>query len=99
MKKQLFELKMNEGIDVGDLINKFNKCVTQLLSVKIKINKKKKSNYYFIGISTKIIWGNNDYALNWEDNVDIGWEVDGSFRNWKYYSSQVVCLILGKLLW
>ena len=46
---------MNEGIDVGDLINKFNKCVTQLLSVKIKINKKKKSNYYFIGISTKIM--------------------------------------------
>ena len=39
LKKQLFELKMNEGIDVSDHITKFNKCVTQLLSVKIKINK------------------------------------------------------------
>ena len=39
MKKQLFELKMNEGIDVSDHITKIIKCVTQLLSVKIKINK------------------------------------------------------------
>ena len=30
---------MNEGIDVSDHITKFNKYVTQLLSVKIKINK------------------------------------------------------------
>ena len=39
LTKQLFELKMNEGIDVSDHITKFNKYVTQLLSVKIKINK------------------------------------------------------------
>ena len=40
LKKQLFELKMDEEMDIGDHINKFNKCVTQLLSVEVKIDKK-----------------------------------------------------------
>ena len=39
LKKQLFELKIDEEMDIGDHINKFNKCVTQLLSVEVKIDK------------------------------------------------------------
>ena len=38
LNKQLFELKMDERIDIRDQINKFNKCVTQLSSVKVKID-------------------------------------------------------------
>ena len=38
LKKQLFDLKMDEKMDVTDYINKFNKCLTQLLSVEVKID-------------------------------------------------------------
>lgn len=38
LKKELFELKMQEGSDVSSHMNKFNKCITQLLSVEIEID-------------------------------------------------------------
>ena len=38
LKKQLFELMMDEGMVVKDHINKFHKYVTQLLSVEVKID-------------------------------------------------------------
>ena len=37
LKKQLYGLKMSEGSDVGDHINQFNKCITQLLSLEVEI--------------------------------------------------------------
>ena len=43
LKKQLYKLKMNETSDVKDHINNFNKCITQLLSVEIKIDEEDKS--------------------------------------------------------
>ena len=38
LKRQLYELKMEEGSDVRSHINKFNKCINQLLSVEVKID-------------------------------------------------------------
>ena len=38
LKKQLLELKINKQIDVRDHINKFNKCIIQLLSIGIRID-------------------------------------------------------------
>ena len=38
LKKELFELKILEGSDVTGHIKKFNKCITQLLSVEIEID-------------------------------------------------------------
>ena len=43
MKKQLYELKMSEETDVRDHINNFNKCITQLLSVEVKIDEEDKA--------------------------------------------------------
>ena len=40
LKKQLYELKMSEGIDIRDHINQFNKCITQLLSLEVNIEDK-----------------------------------------------------------
>ena len=43
-------LKMNEGIDLH--INKFNKCITYLLSVKVNIDEE---------VETTILWKENVY--------------------------------------
>ena len=43
LKKQLYELKMSEERDVRDHINNFNKCITQLLSVEVKIDEEDKA--------------------------------------------------------
>lgn len=37
-EKQLYELKVDKETNVRDPINKFNKYITQLLRVEIKIN-------------------------------------------------------------
>ena len=37
LKKQLYGLKMSEGSNIRDHINKFNKCITQLLSLEVEI--------------------------------------------------------------
>ena len=39
LKKELFQLKMQASSDVTSHINKFNKCITQLLSVEIDFDK------------------------------------------------------------
>ena len=43
LKKQLYELNIIEGPNIGDHINKFNKCITQSLSVEVKIDEKAKA--------------------------------------------------------
>jgi hypothetical protein len=43
LKKQLYELKMDDDIDVRDHLNKFNKCVTELLNVDVKIEDEDKA--------------------------------------------------------
>ena len=43
MKKQLYKLKMSEETNVRDHINNFNKCITQLLSVEVKIDDEDKA--------------------------------------------------------
>ena len=45
---------MNEEINVRNHINKFNKCVTLLLSLEVKIDEEDQT-IFFIGITTKII--------------------------------------------
>ena len=37
LKKQLYGLKMSERSDIRDHINQFNKCITQSLSLEVKI--------------------------------------------------------------
>lgn len=39
LKKQLYELRMDEDGDVKDHINKFNMCITQLSNVEVNIDK------------------------------------------------------------
>ena len=43
MKKQLYELKIGEETDIRDQINNFNECITQLLSVEVKIDEEDKA--------------------------------------------------------
>ena len=40
---QLYELKMSEETNVRDHINNFKKCITQLLSVEVKIGDEDKA--------------------------------------------------------
>ena len=64
LKKQLYEFKMIDGTDVRDHINKFNKCITQLLSVESSKLMKKSDN--FVGLPTKIMSDIGDYTVGWK---------------------------------
>ena len=61
LKKQLCELKIDKQIDVRDHINKFNKCIIQLLSIGIRLMRQIKLLFYW-----------HPYAFSWKDNVDCG---------------------------
>ena len=97
LKKQLFELKMDEGMNVRDHINKSNKCVTQLLSVEVKIDEGDQVIMLLASLPklneivvTMLLVGRKTLTVD---------EVSTAFLETKILSSHVVCLILDKLLW
>ena len=50
LKKELFQLKMQASSDVTSHINKFNKCITQLLSVEIEIDEEDQAIILFTSL-------------------------------------------------
>ncbi len=43
LKKELFQLRIDEGTDVRDHLNVFNKLITQLASVSVKVDNEDKA--------------------------------------------------------
>ena len=96
LKKQLFELKMDEGMNVRDHINKSNKCVTQLLSVEVKIDEGDQVIMLLASLPklneivvTMLLVGRKTLTVD---------EVSTPFLETKILRTHVVCLILDKLL-
>lgn len=96
MKKQLYELKMDEGINIRN-INKFNKCITQ--SVEDEIHEEEIDIILLVFILksyetllTTLLVGKMTLL------TDMVLTIFLEIKNIKQ-SSQVVHLILNKLLW